>query len=193
MYEPSATIGKNNNFQININPILILRYINPNVFQESKTDFQNNSYKITPRNHYRIVKFFNDVIQWFYDKDMEDLFLTNDDNQLVFNADYNNLHLLLRPIGKDSSYLKAVPVMIENQDGKREEGICLSINIQANTIEMPLFEVEALFHALSDFNFSNEALLTMMSYASAKNHEKLLSEDKWRMNTIKNIKTPFDK
>lgn len=193
MYEPNATIGTGNSYTLNINPILMLRYNNPNMYQDGKTDFQDNTYKISVRNHYKIVKFFNEIVHWFYDKEMEDLFLTSDDNQLIFNADYNKLHLTLSPIGKDSSVLKAIPLLMEDQDSKRYEGICLYINKQANAVELTLSEVETLLQVLSGFSFQSEVVLNLLGYSYAKSHNLIYTSDKWHGNNQLQIKTPFDK
>lgn len=164
MYDPSILISKKSR-TIKYNPILQLRYLNPKTLTEQ---FDHTVYKITPRNIYRVVKFLNKVIKWFYDKDKNDLFFRNTEGKLIFNADYKDLHAELTPQNKyDSGYLKAIPVVLEYGE-KTLEGIYLYINKIQNVIALSYEELELLFNLLNDFSFQEEIIADLLSYNYAK-------------------------
>lgn len=179
---------------VNYNPILNLRYINPNSMEIG--DYQKTQYKITPRNLYRTVKFFNTVVGWFYDVEKIDLFLRNEDNIPIFNADYNKLSTSTRRSNFESCVLKAIPTIVEYEN-KRFEGINLYINVIQQSIPMILDEVETIFNILKTFSFPNEMCANLMAYQYALETNNITSDKlAWSGRTgqrSSNMGNPFDK
>jgi hypothetical protein len=93
----------------------------------SKNSRERFVFKITPQNHYKTLKFFNKIIGWFQDTNMKDLFLTDNDNKLVFNYDYKDLNASVVSSFSDNHMMRAMPDIIE-YDGQQYEGIKLYID-----------------------------------------------------------------
>lgn len=140
----------NNTYAIKSNPVLYLRYKGR---KDETVDWNQSSYKINPKNLYRTVKFFNRIVSWFYDKDLKDLFVLGENNELIFNSDYNKLMVLTDKDPKSTTAMKAVPAVITQENGNTYEGIILYINKPEYAIPMTLQEVETLLGILVHFSF----------------------------------------
>ena len=117
-----------------INLILIFCAINliscaSNQVQNSEEDYSEEydyskaAYKITPRNIYWVIRFFNTIMKWFYDDEYSDLFLENEDGKLIFNADYKNLSASTKQSEYDTQILKAIPSMVSKFAGRRRPSV----------------------------------------------------------------------
>lgn len=193
MYEPKVDKYKEN-YSITINPILTLRQLNSASYTEDFSTMQDRSYRITPRNLYRVLKFFNTIVKWFYDENKKDLFLINEENDLIFNSDYNNLYTMTAKTLNENTVMKAIPTVVMFND-KRYEGIHLYINKSTNIIIMTKEETEMILGFLKDFSFNNEIIecLTSIDYATRNN---LIQDNTGGFNNNKNgnyVKSPFDK
>lgn len=162
-YLPKVIKGqKGNGFTVSSNPVLMLIYKPPKGVQ---VNFKESYYKITPKNLYRTIKFFNRVVSWFYDKELQDLYLNGENNELIFNADYNRLKVVTDYDPNNLTAMKAIPAVISYDNGKEYEGIYLYINKTDYVIPLPLFEIEALLGILSHFSFEakmNELINSFM-------------------------------
>lgn len=166
MYDPSIILSKKSKSkQIKYNPILQLRYINPNSLNEQ---YDHTVYKINPRNIFRVVKFLNKAVKWFYDKDKNDLFFRNSDGKLVFNGDYQNLHEELMPQTRyETGYMKIIPTVLLFGE-ETVEGVYLYINKLQNAIPLSYNELELLLDMLSSFSFQEEVIANLLAYNYAK-------------------------
>ena len=194
MYEPRTEKYKSNYTNV-INPILNLTYLNPSSMTEDFTTFNARTFKITPRNLYHVIKFFNTVVNWFYDKDKEDLFLINEDNELVFNSDYKSLYAVTKKSYGNNDILKAIPTVVDYNNHKYE-GIYLYINENIYNIILTIDELETIFGLLKNFSFYDEIQLnlTTLEY-NIKNNLVTTPNAIYTSygNTSKVIfKTPFD-
>lgn len=154
--------GYEHNLLIHAHPILMIKYVPPKSLQN--IDRKNNFFKITPRNLYRTIKFFDEIVKWFYDKDLADLFLQGDDNKLVFNADYQHIKARTKPDKHNQTAMRAIPAVISSDDGKTYEGIYLYINKMENVVPLTLSEVEDILGLLAKFSFEESLLLMLEAY-----------------------------
>jgi len=193
MYEPKVEKYKEN-YNIQVNPILTLRQLNTASYNEDFSTMQERSYRITPRNLYRVLKFFNTIVTWFYDEDKKDLFLINEENELIFNSDYNSLYTITAKTLNENTVMKAIPTVVVFND-KRYEGIHLYINNSVNVIIMTKEEVEMVLGFLKDFSFNEEIIecLTAMDYAKRNDLIQDNTGGFSNNNNNKNTKSPFDK
>lgn len=152
---PEVMKGNGSNYSIKSNPVLYLRYKGR---KEEQVDWNTSAFKINPKNLYKTIKFFNRAVSWFYDKDLKDLFVLGDNNELIFNSDYNKLMVLTDKDPKSSSAMKAVPAVITQDNGSSYEGIILYINKPEYAVPMTLQELESLLGILAHFSF--EALVS---------------------------------
>lgn len=166
MYSPKVA-EHNSNYNIQTNPILSIRQMNSESYQEDFKTIQERSFKITPRNYYKTLKFFNNVVTWFYDDKMHDLYVYNDDDELVFNSDYNSLYLVTQKGINEQNQMKAMPTVVQFND-KKYEGIHLYVNKPSNLIILTKDEVEMVLGLLKDFSFQTEILASLMMVENAK-------------------------
>lgn len=150
----TKSISKNT-FGITCNPVLYFRYKGR---KEENVNWNDSAFKVNPKNLYRTIKFFNRIVSWFYDEDLKDLFLMGENNELIFNSDYNKLSVLTDKVPKSNTAMKAIPAVVTSEEGKSYEGIILYINKPEYAIQLTLREVEEILGILSHFSF--EALIS---------------------------------
>src|SRR5574343_153392 len=192
MKEPDVTLAINNSYLTSFNPRLYFslndRYVSGNSFDPK------NSYAIYPWSLYRVIRFFNEVLEWFYDDNKKDLFLLDEENHLIFNADYRNLNKILDISYRSSSIgiLKAIPTV-----GTRElstefcEGIYLYVNQSVNRVFLSKEEISNLLDILTSFSFYNEALINLEIIRYCKEEDLIGNSDDPTL-TMPKHKTPFD-
>ena len=188
MHTPTGTYTGKDRGTLNINtvPLLFLRYRKPKNISE-EYDYTKAAYKITTRNLYDVVRFFNVIMKWLFDDKYRDLFLTNDEGDLVFNADYSKLSVSTHRGDYDQCIMQAIPTIISIGD-KKYEGVHLYINTTKYCISLTYQEVSILFGILKDFSFTEEALLLLNMYDYIMKNNAI-SETDWWSNTKP---TPFD-
>lgn len=171
MYIPYLTTGVTNKdeikpstYTINVFPMLMLRTI-PQNYTDS-ANFKDRTFKVTPKNHYKVMKFFNTVVGWFYDKSKNDLFVTDENNALIFNNDYNGLTLAIEDSYRSGKIMQATPIVMKF-DTKYYEGINLCINNIENTVSLTLFDLESILGVLQNFSWQDEILLLSNLYVSS--------------------------
>lgn len=117
------------------------------------------SLEIRVRNQRKILRCIGEALNWF--DTIEDLFVTKD-NILYFNTKYNDLVVRYISDPDDTPQgLKIVPVVIDNDNGTKEEGAIVTVNNMENFIQLTRNELQELFDVLYNFNFANEILLTI--------------------------------
>lgn len=185
MFLPSIIQSSNSSTAtLNCNPVLNLRY-KPSKTVREEFDYAKATYKINPRNIYSVVKFFNNIVKWFYDDKYESLFLVGEDGNLVFNADFNKLSESTKLGTFDNSIMQAIPAVIQYGD-KLYEGIHLYVNTSNYCISLTYQEVTMLFDILKNFSFANEVSSTLAAYRYALEYKR------YESNWDKSSKTPFD-
>lgn len=162
MILPTVTKGyKENQYAVTMNPVLYFRYKGG---KDEVVDFNKSAYKVNLRNMYRTIKFFNRAVSWFYDNDLTDLFLTDDNGALIFNSDYNKLRVITDPDPYTNTAMKIVPGVISTEDGKTHEGVYLYINKPEYAVPIPLVELENILGILKQTSFDALATGLMDSY-----------------------------
>lgn len=187
MYLPNGIWGSKDRttININLNPVIYLRYkSNKRVSEEY--EFGKAAFKITPRNLYQVIKFFNTIVTWFYDDKYQDLFLLNDDNNLIFNADYKSLHVSTKRSDYDNQIMQAIPTVIQLGD-KSYEGVHLYVNKSIYCISLTFEEVSMIFSILKDFQFSTEVTKVLAAYQYIVSHDVISTGE-----STMGKKTPFD-
>lgn len=147
-------------------------------------DFKKASFRITVRNYYDTIKFFNTIMKWLYDDKYNDLFLIGPDNKVMFNADYKSLHTTTSTRLYEDQLMKAVPSVVE-QEGKLYEGVNIFINNTEYRISLTFEEVGMVFGILQNFNFSTEVTKLLLMY-------NYVIKDKTRIHNPEIKGTPFD-
>lgn len=184
MYLPSISVSASNTATVSYNPILNLRHKQSKNLTESY-DYSKATYKITPRNLFVIITFFNNIMKWFYDDNFSDLFLNDENGNIIFNADYNKLSESTPRGDFDQCIMQAVPTIVQYGD-RVYEGIHLYINSTSNCISLTYQEVTALFGVLKDFSFPNEVSAMLTAYEYAQANTRYI--DSWNYGK----KNPFD-
>ena len=185
MYLPSISISQSNTASVSFNPILNLRH-KPSKSLTEAYDYSKSTFKITPRNLFTIINFFNNIMKWFYDDNFSDLFLNDENGNIIFNADYNKLSESTPRGDFDQCIMQAVPTIVQYGD-RMYEGIHLYINSVSNCITLTYQEVTSLFSVLKDFSFPNEVVNMITAYEYAKNNNRYMDSFNYS-----NKKNPFD-
>ena len=186
MYLPTGTYRTKDgtSLLINCNPILNLRYKKSDKIV-SEYDYTKAAYRITPRNLYNVIVFLNTVVNWFFGDEYKDLYLENENGDLIFNADYNKLSASTRKGDYDQQIMQAIPTIVRYGD-KLCEGIHLYVNKSEYCIPLVYHEVATIFGLLKDFNFTAEVTNTILCYQYIIENQAFVSD--FRVNG----KTPFD-
>ena len=184
MYLPTGVMNGFSTVSINCNPILYLRY-KQNKYVHEQYDYSKAAYKITPRNLYHVIEFFNTIMKWFYDDKYSDLFLLNDENDIIFNADYNKLSVSTPRGDYDQCIMQAIPTVVRLGD-KLYEGIHLYINSSIYCIPLTYQEVSIIFGILRNFSFTQEMMNVLLSTRYIVETNAFMSRDQF------DGKTPFD-
>lgn len=159
---PSVTKGyRQNDYSISGSPVLFITYKPPKGFD---IDRKSAFFKITPKNLYRTIKFFDRAVSWFYDEDLKDLFLMGENNELIFNSDYSKLKVITDKETKTFQAMKAIPGVISYEDGKDYEGAFLYINKPEYVIPLPLAELEAILGILKHLSFEALSADLLLSF-----------------------------
>lgn len=186
MYAPygSYTTKDQTSIHLNYNPILLLKYIPPK-YAATQYDYNKSSYKITPRNLFKVIKLFNTMMEWMYSDKYNDLFMIDENNDLIFNSDYSKLYATIPAGDYDSCYIKTYPAVIE-LGGKKVEGVNVLINETAHIISMTHEEVSTVFNILKNFSFTQEVICALQVFSYITSTDSY-GENKWLEG-----KTPFD-
>lgn len=188
MHFPSGVYtGKDRKtMNVSINPILFLRYKKNQKINE-EYDFTKAAFKITPKNLYDVIRFFNTIIKWLFTEEFNDLFMMNEDGEIIFNADYNKLSVSTHRGDYDQCIMQAIPTVVSIGD-KKYEGIHLYINTSHYCIPLTYQEVSIIFGILKDFRFTEESILLLEAYKYIIENNSITDNDWWSPNR----KTPFD-
>ena len=186
MYAPygSFTTKDQSSIYLNYNPVLLLKYVPPK-YAATPYDYSKATYKITPRNLYKVIKVFNTMVEWMYSEKYNDLYMLDENNNLIFNSDYAKLNTMVPVSDFDSCYLKAYPTVID-VGGKKMEGVNILINETTHVISMTHEEVALLFNTLKNFSFTQEVSCALQVYTY------IVNSNSYGENRRIDGRTPFD-
>lgn len=188
MYEPRVEVGYNDinkvnkTFSVEYNTIIMIR-----ATEDSKGSFnyaKNNYFKITMKNYYRVIKFFNKILKWFFDPDKNDLYYELD-GHLCFNNDYNDLNEKIKDGTIDIQRMSAIPTVIVYQNSEYE-GILLYINDTSNVIQLTINQLQEVFGILQYFNFQQEAILLSTALIQGLSGNFTVRDNPWGNNNVSN-------
>jgi carbamoylphosphate synthase small subunit len=189
MHSPKALYqDKLSTYTLNYNPVVFIKYINRNIANDS---FKNNeAFKVTPKNLYRTIKFFNTIVSWFVDTEKIDLYLKDENDNLIFNADYNKLTAIIAQKGTETAgVMKAIPTVVEINNDKFE-GINLYINNLTNVVQLTVDELATIFDILKTFSFYNEMLCDIAAYEYAVKHNNVETDiTRWNSKTYSKMQS----
>lgn len=165
MYLPSPAV-KNDVYDFTMYPIVNFRYTPQK--GEFISDTKLMSFKMTPRNHWKVLNFFNTMARWMLD--FKDLFLYDDKNELIFNYDYKDLKELVKSNYTESLIMKAAPAVLTFNENKIP-GVCLYINKENQMCQLTDDDVIQLFSVVRDFNFQDEMILLIQLFMAHSNNQ----------------------
>jgi len=161
---------------VNLNPVLRLVAKPP----MGITYTSDRAFRITPRDLPLVVRFFKEVVFWFDDPKRENLFVIDNNEDLVFNYDYESLrNAIALPTYTSIETMKAVPDVICRNDKARAEGIRLMVNKTENVITMTYPELYTLYKILDKFDFTTESAMTYLLVST------LIKKGKYEFSTNK--------
>lgn len=132
-------------------------------------DWQNRSFMITERGFFDFMDKLHEVVQWFYDESMRDIFIRDSDNILVFNTAYKDLHVDIVESKKDPKLMRIMPTVDEGQEGtaNRFEAVQLYINDLANLSIIRHYDLITMEAVLRKFSFQDEFIILLNALANA--------------------------
>lgn len=173
---------KSDTARIQSYPSVYLRYKKNQKITEAY-DYKKAGFRITPQNLYYVVKFFNTAIEWFYLDEYKDLFLTDEDGNLIFNADYGKLSAITPRGMYDQDVMQINPSVIRFGE-TAYEGAHLFINTSQYCIPLTYRELGTIFEILKNLSFVNEMTCLIEAYQLALEHQ--------RYGKVNTKPTPFD-
>ncbi len=164
-YVPIVMIKRGNTpiSTINLNPSLKL-FVKPPKWESYSPD---RTFKITQRDLPLVVRFLKEVVFWFDDPSKQNLFVIDNNNELVFNYDYSELKSVMKLEAYGSTQtLKAIPDIISRNDKDRTEGIRLMVNKTENVLSLTYGELYTLYSVLDKFDFTTESTMAYLLVSS---------------------------
>lgn len=160
-YSLYTILGRND---INIHGEFVRYYGNVSItLAHSRT---KEKFKITPLTHYDTVSKMKIAVDWFYDKKMNDLFIVDERNILVFNNDYNKLVVMIH--SESNQHLEIRPVVNNSHSERGKEGVVIRINNMDSSIILDREEFERIYFYLANFSYQTEIYLLQNALIMAK-------------------------
>lgn len=151
--------SRNDVYDMTVFPVVNFRYVPQK--GEYTQDMKMLTFKMTPRNHWKVLKFLNTLLKWMDEKD--DLFMHDDQNDLIFNYDYKDLIEMIKSNFTDAQIMKAAPAVLSYNETK-VPGVCLYINKTNQMCQLTSDEVAQLFSVIRDFKFQEEVVVLTQLY-----------------------------
>lgn len=120
----------------------------------------NEKFVVEWKDHLKVLTFFEQVTNWFYDEDMKDLFFRDEKGELFFNGEYNNLTASTYTNQYTHSFIEAKPLLL-SRDNKKLEGVLIRINVMDACACLCVRELLELSSILHTFDYSSETALFM--------------------------------
>lgn len=161
-------INEKTNYEIytlpNYLPILTL-YLNT-----QDGNWKDRMIKISDRSIARFNLCIRKVIEWFYDPDKKDMFLYDENGDLVFNHSFKDLNEVYYDPFEPNKFLKIIPSTVSGKDNKVVEGVSMYINQLDTIVSVSRYDLEDLMTLMSNFSFQEEAILLMSAINIAANN-----------------------
>ena len=125
------------------------------------------------------------MMEWMYGEKYTDLYMVDENGDLVFNADYRNLNTKTYRGDFDSQIMQAVPTIIMFGE-KKYEGVHIYVNSTSYCIPLTFQEISSIFGILRNFSFSEEISSVLSCYEYIEKHNSY-STTEWTKKS-----TPFD-
>lgn len=168
MNQPQVKLSNGSSFTFGVFPILMLSCDPPNIRELPFADRpKDNSFKINPRNQFRVVTFLKAILEWFTDPNYTDLFIIDETTgRKMLNMDYRDLQVMIDSSSKrDQQRMLAVPAVVKFDD-EEYEGCTLFINQSKYAVMLTYNDVAELAGLLNYFSFQEETtmLVTLASH-----------------------------
>lgn len=164
MMIPTIYFGNGNVGTVSAYPVILINYEPPRSIAAQGFRIKDAQFKVNPRNHLQIKRFFQKIYQWFDSDEYKDLFILDEHTgKLMVNMEYRNVMAKVSSSRYDSQAMLAVPTVVEF-DSVQSEGCALAINNTTYTCPLTDLEVESILGILETFSFQTEAhLLTTLA------------------------------
>lgn len=158
MHPPTSLPGSSS-LLVSCSPVVYFSY-DPKL-EYGKQRPKDTSFKMNPRNQFRVTQFFREILSWFDSPEFRDLFMTDEhENRLMVNMDYREVNALVKGSRYDSQAMMAVPTVIEI-DSVQHEGCVLYINRSNYALSLIDSDIEEIYGILQSFSFQAEAQLLL--------------------------------
>lgn len=171
---PPEAYEHNNAYFVSANAQLYLSL--PYVSGLNKDSYKYRSYRITPTNFEDVTRTIVRAMEWFAKPLCDEIFITTDDGQLLFNADYSGLYEMTDKGYYEDQVLKITPCVIQQAQGKYVMGANIFVNRLENRISLTTTEIVRLYDILSKFNFSGEISTTLELFKHSINTGAFMDE-----------------
>lgn len=157
---------------------------------------EKERFVVEQKDHLRLLTFFETVTNWFYDKEMEDLYFKDENGNLCFNGKYNNLSTTCYTNQFSHSFMEAKPLLIMKDD-KKYEGIILRINVLEACAFLLVREVLEISSILHTFDYSSETSLFLqianhLSYVDKSGSRPIIVNGLSSQNSSNSVIDPFN-
>lgn len=158
MFAPTVNPGKNG-VTIAVTPTVFISYDPKIKFGDRRPTDVN--FKVTLRNHHRVLRFFETALSWLSRKDYPDLFLVDDETgNLMLNMDYHHLKAIIKSSRYEPQVMLAIPMVVRIDSGQFP-GVMLSINRTNYSLALTEDDLYAIYSTLSGFSFQMEPHLLL--------------------------------
>lgn len=132
---------------------------------DSRSSFQERSFKVNLRNYMKTMRFFQGIMRWFEDDSFANLFfLDKHTGELRMDLEQRNIKLHLGGNTKyDQCAMEAVPAVYK-KDNEIHEGAMIAINRSNYSEVLRDIDIESICGLLANFSFQAETLLMIQLY-----------------------------
>ena len=120
--------------------------------------YNGETFKISMKNQWKVVRFFNSVLQWFFNESAKDMYVIDERGKLVFNSDYKELVQSVYSGKATHQFLQARPIVVQTIDSMAE-GIILNINNKETYVSLTVDEIGEIVDTINKFDPRMEVLL----------------------------------
>ena len=150
-------------------------YITINIRPKDRNlPYQSCSAFLLEPEYYTLVKAWMEVLHWFYDPDKKDLFLFDENGNLMFNTTYNDLGKTVTDSKKypNTQKITVMPNLVYRGD-KTHEGIVLHLRDLDVQTTLTRNEFANLVKILQGFSYADEPFRLAFAYWFAEKHKTL--------------------
>ncbi len=127
-------------------------------------NFKDRTFLIFERARKEFVDSMDTVLSWFTDPSKKDLFYMDENENLMLNTSYRDLHMIVREARKDQRILQFAPGLMVDSIGKRHEGINITINNMESIAQISYPDFIALRNLINNINYQDESHRFLVDY-----------------------------